>query len=175
MTSDSNVVTLIERLKKDRCRLNLVPIESSVSLPVPFKSKGKVFLIFFFFTGGRIESKNRIQVFRPHAKIVVDYPRGKIVYYIDMVSFDETGREKWKNPIGEFPHKEIETLSLREYNEKRRELLTQYDTAIDQFVGGTFVSDFKNEFRERFYQLCEPCLLDFLRGGGKSFFEWLDK
>jgi len=175
MSLENITLSLIEKFKKNKLRFNLVPLESSSSLPVPVILNGKVFLSFLFYLGVKEKNKEKISIFRPHTKMVIDYPRGKIIQYTNLVAIDQLGKEKWKEPIGLFPHMEIESLKLKEYFERRNELLIKYDLAIEQFRNDIHDRDFKNIFRGEFYQLCEPDLFPFLIREGEPFFTWLNK
>jgi hypothetical protein len=177
MANNNRMISTIEQFKKNGSKFRLVPLGSTASLPIPLRIRGKVCLAFLFYTGKRLNEKEKIKIFRPNAKIVIDYPRGKIIYYRDYCLLDEFKNDfkdkKWDEPIGMFPHEKIESLTLKEYNEKKNKLLAQYDEAIDLFLNNKDDAEFKEDFRNQFYNLCEPCLLPFMNKVGKNFFDWL--
>lgn len=53
--------------------------------------------------------------------------------------------------------------------------MVDYEKAITLFNGITTDENFKGSFRGRFYQLCEPPLILYLKDTGRKFFEWLNK
>jgi hypothetical protein len=161
-------------LKSSLC-FHLVPLGSSATLPVPFKLKENLYISLYFYAGKKLEQENRIKIYPPHTKIVLDYSTARIVNYVDLLTLKNSHSEDWKKPIGEFPHKEIETLSLNEYKNKKSVLIALYDKAILLCSNDESDKNFKNDFRRRFYQLCEPCLVPYLKKAGPKFFEWLDK
>jgi len=178
MDNNNRMISIIEQFKKNGSRFRLVPLESTSSLPIPLRIRGKDCLAFLFYTGKRLNKEERIKILRPNTKIVIDYPRAKIIYYQDYFLLDEFKEEfkdkKWDEPIGIFPHEKIESLTLKEYNKKKNELLVQYVKAIDLFITNENDDEFKKEFRNQFYTLCAPCLLPYMNKVGKNFFNWLN-
>jgi len=174
MNDTRTIASTIERFNENRAYFRWIPLESSVSLPVPIlMSKGKVYLGLLFFTGKRLKRKERIKLFRPNTKIVIQHPSAKIAFYRDYSALDEFPSIEWCKPIGEFPHKEIESLNLKEYTGKRKDLLTKYDHIISLFRRNMADGESKYQFRNSFYELCEPGLLPFMKKIGKPFFTWL--
>ncbi len=177
MADNNRMISTIERFKKNSLTFRLVPLGSISSLPIPLNMRGRILLAFLFYTGQRLGKEERIKIFRPNSKIVIDYPRAKIIYYRDYFLLDEFQKEfkdkQWDEPIGTFPHNKIESLTLKQYNEKREILLSQYDEAIHLYLNNRDDISFKNDFRNHFCNLCPPCLFPFMRKVGKKFFEWL--
>ena len=166
---------LIEKFLKSKQCFSLVPLGSSVTLPFLIKISDKVYLSFLFYTGKKLESESRIKIYRPHTKIYLDYSTARLVCYFSLSMLNNSNSDKWKEPIGKFPHKEIETLTFNEYKKRKSELIADYDKAIETFIGNSSDSNFRNEFSKRFYQLCEPPLLPYMREASPKFFEWLDR
>ncbi len=171
MPGNNSVSLAVEKLKNNRIRFGLTPLESTPSLPVFEKVNGKIYLTFLYFTSKKLQKDEKMKIFRPNSTITVDMQTGRIVKYFAFDGFGSVGREK---PIGQWPHEEIESLSLKEYKEMKEELLKKYDRAIDMFVDGIQDDEFKQEFKQLFYKICEPCLLPSMKKEGKVFFEWLD-
>jgi hypothetical protein len=165
---------MVAKFLKSKLCFHLVPLGSSATLPIPFRLKEKLYISLYFYTGRKIEIENKIKIYRPHTKVVLDYSTARIVNYFDLLTLKDSNSEHWKKPIGEFPHKEIETLSLNEYKDKKSELIALYDKIIELLYNNNSYENCKNDFRQRFYQICEPSLLPFLKNAGPTFFEWLN-
>ena len=172
----NTILSTIERFKKNRSRFYLMPLESTISLPIPLllTSNSTVFLALFGFNGKKSVGDKRIKLFRPHTKFVIKYPSGEIAFYQNYTVCDEFSTKNWNEPIGEFPHKAIEALTLKEYTKRRTALLQSYDAIIPLFMKDKHNSELAEEFRQHFYEICEPDLLPFMRKVGKVFFKWVD-
>jgi len=152
----------------------LLPLESSLSLPIPMKINGKVFLTLISFTGKKLEKNQKITVFPPNAKIILDFPRGKIVHYIDLFALKSNMQKSFNDPIGDFPHEQIKDITLSEYKRRKKELLIKYDRAIELFDTGKNDQSFHEDFRKSFFELCEPCIIPYLKKMCPAFFKWLE-
>jgi len=164
-----SIKSTIGQFNKNIVKFRLVPMESVPSLPVPLKMNDNICLSILFFTGRRSKDEAKIKIFPPNAIIIIDYFTSKIVYFRDYKTHDQYKESKWNEPIGEFPHKEIESLTLKEYTDKRKELLANYDKIINLLKKNMNDGKAKEDFRISFYQLCEPSLLPFMRKAGPSF------
>lgn len=175
MKSNFSIKSTIDQFNKNIVKFRLVPMESVPSLPVPLKMNDNICLAILFFTGRRIKDEAKIKIFSPNAIIIIDYLTSKIIYFRDYKTHDQFKESKWDEPIGEFPHKEIESLTLKEYTYKRKELLTNYDKILNLFKKNVNDEKAKEGFKSSFYKLCEPSLLPFMRKAGPSFFKWLGR
>jgi hypothetical protein len=176
MNPTTTILSTLESFKRNRSRFYLMPLESTISLPIPLllTTDGRVFLAFLVFTGKKMHGEAKIRLFRPHTKIVIEYSSAKIAFYQDYTVFDEFPTKDWNQPIGEFPHEMIQSLTLKEYTEKRKDLLGRYDPIIPLFVKNESDKELVAGFKRCFNEICEPDLLPFMRKVGKFFFKWLD-
>ena len=63
---------LIDKFLESRQCFSLVPLGSAATLPVPIKINDKVYLSVLFYTGKKVDVQNRIKIYRPHTKIILD-------------------------------------------------------------------------------------------------------
>ncbi len=164
----------IKRFMKSSMRIELTPLNSAPSLPVPIIVKRKPYLIFLFFIAKRLSRDERMKIYRPRSKFVVQFKTGKTVVYEDYSYKDDFPEQDWKSSIGEFPHEAISGLTLEQYKKKRGELVDLYDEAISAMLSSRH-SDMKKEFIETFNLLCEPALFSFMKKLGTDFFHWMER
>ena len=169
-----NLTDFIRYIKRNKGVFNLIHMESVPSLPVPIFSKGKVYLAFLFYTAKRGTKDKKIQIYKPNSKIIIDAEFGNIIFYRNYLTFGEFSDYEWEKPIGEFPHSEIDSLTLKEYKERRDNFIKNYEEIIKAIQNDSSNQEFKASIHDEFYALCEPCLIPFLKKIGKKFFSWLD-
>jgi len=172
MMNENKTLTALNKFRKSKVRFDLMPLESTSSLPIPLKINEKIYMKLLFYTGRKFKKEEKVKIFRPNCEIVLDYSTARIVSYKNyrslFVNLD------WYKPIGEFPHKKIEKLTVKEYKQENNKLLDEYDKAVDLFLNNSDDDEFKRNFGEKFHRLCAPCLLPFMVKAGKDFFDWLE-
>jgi hypothetical protein len=174
MIAKSKTLEIATTLLKDKMSLKFFPIESSFSLPVPIKNQTTTLLTFISFSGGKSEEDRKIKIFQPNGRITIYFPSGKIVHYIDLLALKSNIEKRFDDPIGEFPHEQIKNITLSEYKLRREKLLIKYDRAIELFYAGINDQSFHGDFRKSFFELCEPCIIPYLKKIGPAFFKWLE-
>lgn len=174
MTDESRTLKAYKKFKKNNLRFKLVPLDSSPSLPIPIIKNRKPLLSFFFYTAKKYKKEEKIKIYRPNSRMIIEIKSSRIVYYRDYKLLDKFPDISWKDPIGEFPRDEISTLTLQEYNQMKDDLLSDYDRYFDLLQGNNQDDTFRKDLSEKFYKLCEPCLLVFMRKIDIKYFKWLD-
>lgn len=175
MTDESRTLKAYKKFKKNNLRFKLVPLDSSPSLPIPIIINRKLLLSFFFYTAkNKKDKKEKFKIYRPNSRMMIEIQSSRIVYYRDYNLLDKFPEYPWNEPIGEFPHDEISTLTLQRYNQMKDNLLSDYDRYFDLLQGDNQDDVFRKDFSEKFYKLCEPCLLEFMRKIDIKYFKWLD-
>jgi len=172
--SKNSVESAVNKFNADVLKLQLTPLDSALSLPIPMIANGNIYLALLCFIGKRLDQDGRIQIYRPNSCFVIAQSTAKIVYYINYTFKDQFKQHNWGTPIGDFPHPEIETLKIKEFREKRNELLISYDQIIEMYITKNIVVSQKISFKDQFYLLCEPCLLPYIKKIGNAFYSWLD-
>ncbi|MBM9606744.1 hypothetical protein [Desulfopila inferna] len=154
--------------------LQLIPAESSSALPIPSLSNGTLLLNFLFFTATKAPDGNGFMVYHPNSQLSITFPKKQIALYRDLTTLRLVKNAQWEKPIGKFPHKAIDSLSLKDYQNRKNNLLAQYETILPSFSNSDMEdSEVKQNFRTEFYELCEPCMLPLMKLIWKPFFEWL--
>ncbi|MFW6020302.1 MAG: hypothetical protein ACOCPM_06945 [Bacteroidales bacterium] len=175
MNFESQILSTVNKFNKSKIKFALTPIESVPSLPVPQIIKKRAYLSFFFFIGKRLDKNEKIKLFRPIIKFIVDANTASIVSYVNYSVIDEFPGLSWQEPIGEFPHDSISGMSLREYQEQKNKLIQKYDDIIENILSGSNNEKLWKEFSEQFYKICEPALLPFMEQISPAFFGILNE
>lgn len=152
----------------------LIPLEATSTIPLPVFFKEQIFLTFFYYVGKRLNKNEKIKLYSPSIKLLIKHPTSKIIFYQNLIFLNSSKENKWEEPIGEFPHEQVESMTLKEYKEKKEELYFKYDKLMDLKKNKKNDQKFKSEFNKLFYQLCEPCFLPLLKKSNKNFFSWID-
>jgi hypothetical protein len=156
--------------------LQLIPLESSSTLPIPTLIKERLLLNFLFFTSKKSPDDNGFDVYWPNSQLIITHPTKQIVLYRDLTILPLVKNTQWEKPIGKFPHDKIESLSLKDYQKRKKNLLSEYENVMPLFLKQSEEnSEVKQNFRSEFFDLCEPCMLPIMRVVAKPFFEWLAK
>jgi hypothetical protein len=172
--TNSCVLSAVNRFNSDVLKLQLTPLESSLSLPVPVYVNSNIYLSFLCFIGKRLGNDRKIKIFRPNSCFIITIETAKIVSYLNYTFKDQFNNASWEKPIGEFPHPEIENLNIKGFREKRNELLIKYDQIVDMYTTNKTDDLQRRDFKDLFYFLCEPCLLPYMKKIGNAFFTWLE-
>jgi len=172
--AEKNVLSALNKFNSNIIKRQLMPLDSSLSLPIPILINDKVNLGFLCFISKRLGKEKKIKIYRPNSCFAIAIKSSRIVYYMNYGFKDQFPQYNWNHPIGEFPHYEIEKLNIKEYTENRRELLIKYDLILDLFTSNTRNDSEIKLFSELFYYLCEPSLLPFMKKIGNKFFSWMD-
>jgi len=175
MSDENRSIRAYGKFKKNSLRFKLVPLESTPTLPIPLLINEKPYLAFLFYTAKRLNKNEKMKIFRPNTKILINLQNAKIASYQNYTVLDEFQNVGWEESIGEFPHDEIGSMTLQEYNQNKEELIKSYDKVFDLLMSNYQDDMLQNGFSKLFYRLCEPCLLPFMKEIGKDFFEWLDR
>lgn len=175
MNFESQTLATVNKFSKSKVKFALTPLESVPSLPVPQIIKKRACLLFFFFIGKRLHKNEKMKVFRPIIKFIVDANTANIVNYMNYSVIDEFPEFSWQEPIGEFPHDSISGMSLREYQEQKNQLIQKYDDIIEDLLTDNKKQNLWKDFNAQFYKLCEPCLLPFMEQNSPEFFAHLNE
>jgi hypothetical protein len=174
MSQPSNILDGYIKFRKARLDFNLVPLEASPSIPIPFIHQNSVYLTILYYLGSRLNGQEKIQIYRPISKTIFNPINVKIVCFIDYRLKDDFPETDWTKPIGDFPHDSISTISLKEYMKRKDQLIFKYDQVVNAMNGTMVDPERKSNFINEFYNLSSPCLIHFLKKVGPTFFKWLD-
>jgi hypothetical protein len=174
MKQEQTILQQYKKFKKTRLDFQLVPIESISSLPIPIIEKNLNCLAMLYYIALPKNGKEKISLFRPHSKIIINASNGKVMLFIDYRIKDEFSDIDWTKSIGEFPHEAIQNLTMRDYLKQKDDLIEQYDKVISALKEESQDLIWKTNFKEMFNRLCDPSLIPFLRKIGEPFFNWLD-
>ena len=173
MNTESQILATVNKFNKSKVKFALTPLESVPSLPVPQIINKSAYLSFFFFIGKRLSKNEKMKLYRPVIKFIVDAKTANIVNYMNYSVIDEFPESSWQEPIGEFPHDSISGMSLRDYQEQKNRLIQKYDDIIEDLFNENNNEKLWKEFSEEFYKICEPDLLPYMEQIGPDFFKHL--
>lgn len=164
-----------EKLLKDIRNMSiarqLIPMEASTGWSIPLHKECKVYLTVPFFSTNR-NSEGKIILFPPFATITVDWKNQVPVEYVDLRFKNPAPELSWTEPAGTFPHAAISRMKVKEYEHKRRELLSMYDEMLESLEQNGF---FDRQLTERFQKLLglllEPPLKPYYRALDPKFFD----
>ncbi len=175
MNSKKKAFETYNRFTKTNPIFQLIPMESVPSLPIPVIQNGQILLCVLFYTAQKVSKNEKMKIFRPNAKAIIEVNSSKIVWFQNYAIFDEFPDCKWETPIGEFPHDEIATMTLKQYNKAKEHVISEYDKFFEVSLQDKNNDIFKNDLKTAFNYLCEPCLLPFMQVIGSYFFDWIDQ
>ena len=174
MSGNYIIKTLTNKLYKTNLDCQFAPLESTLSLPIPIQNNRHTFIAFLYFTANKDKKDEKIKIFKPNARITFELSTAKIIHYQNYHFIDSFNHVNWNEPIGEFPHSEIESMSLAAYKREKEELIKKYDRVIELFKINSVENPLRLEFKKLFIKLCEPCLIEYMKHISRDFFAWLD-
>ncbi|AFZ37949.1 hypothetical protein Sta7437_4485 [Stanieria cyanosphaera PCC 7437] len=161
---------LLKNIRKMSVARQLIPMEASTGWSIPLRQEGKVYLIVPFFSTNR-NSEGQIALFPPFATITVDWTNQVPVEYVDLRFKNPAPELIWTEPVGTFPHARVSRMKVKEYEQKRRELLSMYDEMLSTLVeGNSFSQQWIERFQELLSLLLEPDLEPYYRALAPKFF-----
>ena len=148
----------------------LIPMETSISCPIPLRKKGSVYIILPCI-GVKTTTAGQTILFPPLATLTLNWSNQAIVEYVDLKFKNPWQQEVTEGQIGIFPHKAIANLTVDEYKQKRSQLLAMYDTMFESLaLGNSFSEQWCNDFSQLLQLLIEPSLKPYYRDLQPKFF-----
>lgn len=174
---ESRVEELHTQLRKHPVCRHLISMESVLSFPVPTRRRDATYLRFIVYRRGEaIEGKAR-PVYRPYARLSIEYPSGRLVEYLDLRFSQNLPPSGTAEPIGEAPNPAMATLSFQEVVAKHSALLAAIEAMIPLVGQRHLTTDqlgIVTVFRQLFQTVIEPGLEPYYRALDPSFFDWLE-
>ena len=157
---------------------HLIPLEAVLSYPVPSQEEDRVYLRFLVYRRGIVSRGQLRPVYRPHARLSVDYPSGQLVEYTDFRFADGAPESPVSEQVGEFPHPAVASLSFQEMIADQSAFFEAIE-AIIPLVGKSELDAEGQRIVARYQELwdilVEPGLQPFYRALDADFFEWLER
>lgn len=161
---------LIKAIRKTPMFRENIPMEAAIGLPIPLRKAGKLYLILPCY-GALPKVEDNIPLYPPFATITVDWSSQIPVEYINLRKNNPAPELQWSEQVGTFPHEAIRNMKVKEYIEKRRELLAMYDEMFDILSGdNSFSQEWTSRFRSLLSILIEPSLEPYYRALAPKFF-----
>lgn len=166
-----DVKTLMKQIRQSSVFKQEIPMEAISGWPA-LQRKGKdVFMTLPYYKIDTQETKGKTVIKAPIAIITVNCSNGRIVEFCDTSykGYVENGDAA----IGEFPHKQISKLTVKEYKALKEETFSMYDVLLDSLINGTIIDQYlEKEFSEHLKLLIEPSLRTFYLKVTPKFFEY---
>ncbi|MDJ0556374.1 MAG: hypothetical protein QNJ68_18435 [Microcoleaceae cyanobacterium MO_207.B10] len=149
----------------------LIPMETSISWPIPLRQKGCVYVILPCI-GVKTTTAGQTILFPPLATLTLDWSNQAIVEYVDLKFKNPWQQEATESQIGTFPHEAIANLTVDEYKQKRSELLAMYDKMFYWLAtGSSFSEEWCSDFSQLLQLLIEPSLKPYYQDLQPKFFD----
>lgn len=152
--------------------LDLIPLESTCSLPVPSRQEGRTLLHLFTYRRRGTPPRGPTHVYPPHLRITIDGESGRVVAWTDLQREQGVRAE----PIGTYPHAAVADLSRQEREALQSELLALTDR-LAPLLGSTDLAEADRAAARRYLQLfrrlTEPALRTEYEALNPEFFAWL--
>jgi hypothetical protein len=152
----------------------LVPMEASNGLPIPLRKGNVVYAILPFYTYKPADSQqgNKIVLFPPFVSITVNWATKVPVEYVNFRFRSPAPELNWEQAAGFFPPAGMESMSVREYEQQKRELMVMYDELFEMLnQQGSFSAAWNERFSKLLRLMVEPCLEPYYRALSPKFFE----
>ena len=115
-------------------------------------------LPYFRFVRGEEADKSLIYPIKYQATYL--WPSGKLIEFEDLEYNPVYSKVDFSKPIGTFRHEAIQKYNSGQYEEKRAELYSFYDTLIDFLVNGSeFTAEAEKSFKDLLNVIIEPSLV----------------
>ena len=159
MNQQTTVEDVLVKIREHPVFRTLVPMEAGIGWPVPIRRNGSVYLCIPTFGLQRAMGDHPVLIYPPFATITVSWPNLVVGEYGNLRWKELWSEEEFAKPAGTFPHPEIASLTLAQYNEMRTQLLKYFDSMLDASIDETGMG----EFRKVLSKMMEPPLLPYYR------------
>jgi hypothetical protein len=149
-----------------------LPLETTLSLPIPGKQDNRLYLMAFYYGVKRIKGPGTGHILPPIARVSVVYPDGRLL------SFTHRNVEELfpgLPNVGDLGPLSASPASPNEKMQTRRSLFNGYTKILELYQQdkGTLVE--RQAFSKLFLGVAESALLPFYRALNPEFFQWLKK
>lgn len=153
---------------------HLIPLQSTLSYPIPVRRVDRTYLRFFVYQQGMPDG-NAIPIYRPYAHLSIHYPTGNFVEFLDL-AFIANGANDSKK-IGTMPSEApdydefvAQEAAFYETLEDIIPLLGELESSLTETERAT-----AGRYQELFSRLVNPSLQIYYQELNPKFFEWLDR
>ncbi len=172
----SNLERFCRGIRSSSPYRSLIPLEASLSYPVPHKSPdGDVYLDFLVYTVERAGKDESALLHKPFASLRVTYPDGE---WVGFHRHDHMYHGWQDQVVAEYPSLSERGLTFSESKEQRRRLYAAIEKLIPSLliaeVSKNGVQDSVDECWKLWLSASEPGLLDEYRSINPEYFEWLE-
>lgn len=157
------------------CR-HLVPMESILSFPVPARREGRVYLRFHIYQRGPAPQGQPRPIYRPHARLSVEYPTGRPVEYVDLLFAEGAPATPSSEVVGAGLNPALVELSFPEVIAKRSALFEALEAIVPLLGRESLTAEERGKVadgRTLWESVVEPGLQPFYRALNPAFFDWL--
>lgn len=165
----SKIEELQRKIRNHPIYEHLIPLESTLSLPVPLARDGYIYLRFLVYQIGHVPKGQPRPIYRPVVRLTVEYPSGRFVEYSDLSFVEDAPR----NPEGEqIGYALASSLDYDQVIAKRAALLAALEQLIHTITEPGWASqDSTTNWQELWYDLVEPALQPYYQALNPSLFQ----
>lgn len=172
MQDKPRMVDVLNTIRQTTIFRELIPQESGIGWPLPLRKSGGIYVTLPFYGYEYNKEKNQTALFPPFATLTINWQNQVPVEYVNLRFRNPWPEGNWEEQAGIFPHPAAAHLSVSQYEQKRKELLTMYDDILVTLAqGGIFTAEWKAAFRDLLRTLMEPGLEPFYRALAPKFFD----
>ncbi|MBN1922753.1 MAG: hypothetical protein JW892_16005 [Anaerolineae bacterium] len=142
---------------------SLIVLEDVLSYPIPCYSGKQLALRCFFFSRGREkDAEGTVALYRPHVRVSVSYPEGKLLEVVDLGFESGTAIPRCGEIVGRYPHPAMAALSYAEAQAQK----TAYFYALQRLLP---VYTRRAEPSPEAFSLVKACIESFERVSEPAF------
>lgn len=157
---------------------SLIVLEDVLSYPIPYRSGERSALRFFFFSRGKEKDvAGTVALYRPHVRVSVSYPEGKLLEFADLGFETGVAIPRCGEIIGRYPHPVMAALSYAEAQAQKtayfyalQQLLPLYAESAPHSPEALSLAKLYVESLER---VSEPAFRPYYEALSPQFFVWI--
>jgi hypothetical protein len=138
-----------------------VPLESTLSLPVPDIRHGRAYLRFFVYQRGRASKGQPRPVYRPFIRLSIEFPSGRLVEFNDLLFIEGAPATPISEQVGEVVDFAVEGHTFADIVTARKRLFEITETVLQLLQQEKSPIDVEStlmEYRGLLDRLVEPGL-----------------
>jgi hypothetical protein len=168
---------LYVQIRKHPVYQHLISLEAALSYPVPSLRENGMYLRFLVYRRGKASRGQFRPVYRPYARLGIEYPSGRWVEYADLRFTENAPVDPTAESVGEAPNPAIADLSFDETVALRSSFFAALESIVPLVEQVQLPAEqriYVATYRELFDRLVEPGLRPYYQALSPSFFRWVE-
>lgn len=166
--NDTKIEGLIDYVRKTSLFKQVIPMEAAAGWPVPVVENNEIYVLLPFYASS-VQMKGNTVLYPPVCTITVKWSNKNIVEFVNLRYNNNLPEGRWDKPAGRFPHDAVSKMTVREYKDKKKQLMELYDKLFDG--NGVLTGEDDSRFKGLLTTLMEPALLSFYGSFNPEFFK----